>query len=131
MTYNTEQRNLLLAFFKSSPDTMFSASQIAAALEQNKISRSAVYRNLAALEQEGKIRRYTKEQSREAFFQFYDVQSCREHIHMSCTECGKIFHMENKIAQNLIEKLENTEGFEICKEKTTLYGICKECAENK
>lgn len=127
MTYNTEQRNLLLNFLKSKPDTMFSAKQIADSLNHEKISRSAVYRNLADLEAEGKIKRATKEGSRETFYQYYDLQSCKNHIHLSCTQCGKIFHMENDVANQLMTALENTEGFEINKGKTTLYGICKEC----
>ena len=106
---------------------MFSARQIADSLNHEKISRSAVYRNLADLEAEGKIKRATKEGSRETFYQYYDLQSCKNHIHLSCTQCGKIFHMENDVANQLMTALENTEGFEINKGKTTLYGICKEC----
>jgi len=130
MIYNTEQRNLLLSFLQNTPDTMFTAGQIAQALAHSKISRSAVYRNLAALEQEGKIKRCSKENSREAYYQYFDTQACRNHIHLSCTECGKIFHMENQVAQLLIQNLEATEGFEITKEKTTLYGVCKDCTKN-
>ena len=127
MTYNTEQRNLLLNFLSSRPDAMFSARQIADGLLNHKISRSAVYRNLAELEAEGKIKRCTKEGSKESFYQFYDLQSCRNHIHLSCIQCGKIFHMENHVAEKLVNELESTEGFEIKKDKTTLYGLCKEC----
>lgn len=127
MTYKTEQRNLLLNFLQTTPDTMFSAQEIAQALQNKKISRSAVYRNLAELESEGKIKRVTKEGSRQSYYQYYDLQACRNHIHMSCTNCGKIFHMENQLADNLMKTLESSEGFEIDKGKTTLYGLCKEC----
>lgn len=127
MTYNTEQRNLLLNFLQSKADTMFSAKEIADSLQHEKISRSAVYRNLADLEAEGKIKRCTREGSRESLYQYYDLQKCRDHIHLSCTACGRIFHMENTVTQKLMSALEDTEGFEINKGKTTLYGLCKEC----
>lgn len=128
MIYNTEQRNFLLSFLEKNPDTMFSAKQITEALVDKNISRSAVYRNLADLEKDGKIKRCSKAESRETYYQFYDLQSCRNHIHLSCTKCGKIFHMENKVADNLITDVEETEGFEISKGETTLYGVCKDCA---
>lgn len=127
MIYNTEQRNFLLSFLEKNPDKMFSAKQIEAALTDKNISRSAVYRNLADLENDGKIKRCSKSGSRETFFQYYDLQSCRNHIHLSCTKCGKIFHMENKVADNLVTDVEATEGFEISKGETTLFGICKNC----
>lgn len=127
MIYNTEQRNLLLSFLKNNPDKQFSAKEIAIALANENISRSAVYRNLADLEADGRVKRCTKSGSRETFYQYYDLQSCRNHIHLSCIKCGKIFHMENNIADTLIDKVVDQEGFEINKGETTLYGICKTC----
>ena len=129
MVYNTEQRNLLLSFLKDNPDKKFSAKEIEKALAHENISRSAVYRNLADLEADGKVKRYSKTGSRETFFQYYDLQCCRNHIHLSCIKCGKIFHLENQIADNLVNNLADQEGFEINKGETTLYGICKDCKE--
>ncbi len=128
MTYKTEQRNLLLNFLKNSPDVCFTAKQISDALKNENISKSAVYRNLSELEKEEKIKRITKQNSKESFFQFLDTENCRNHIHLSCLNCGKIFHLENSTAQRLILNLEDAQGFEIDKEKSTLYGICKDCA---
>ena len=127
MIYNTEQRNLLLTFLKDNPDKKFSAKEIEQALSDKNISRSAVYRNLADLEADGKIKRHTKSGSRETFFQYCDLQSCRNQIHLSCIKCGKIFHMETQMADTLVTKVESMEGFEINKGETTLYGICKNC----
>lgn len=129
MVYNTEQRNLLLSFLKDNPDKKFSAKEIEKELAHENISRSAVYRNLADLEADGKIKRYSKTGSRETFFQYFDLQCCKNHIHLSCIKCGKIFHMENHIADTLVDKLADQEGFEINKGETTLYGVCKSCNE--
>lgn len=128
MTYSTEQRNILLSFLKSNPDTQFSVKQIESALSHNSISRSAVYRNLAELENLGNIRRCTKQGSRETFYQYYDPENCKNHIHLSCTQCGKMFHLETKAAESLVSDIEKTEGFEINKSETTLFGICKDCS---
>ncbi|MBR0486378.1 MAG: transcriptional repressor [Treponema sp.] len=127
MTYSTEQRNILLTFLQTNPDTVFSAKQIAQSLADKNISRSAVYRNLAQLESEQKIKRVVKNGSHEAYYQFYDITACRNHIHLSCTKCGKIFHMEGNDADRLSQMLNGNEGFELNKSETVIYGLCKEC----
>ncbi len=127
MTYSTEQRNILLTYLQTNPDTVFSAKQIAQSLADKNISRSAVYRNLAQLESEQKIKRVVKNGSRETYYQFYDTTACRNHIHLSCTKCGKIFHMEGNDADRLSQMLNGNEGFELNKSETVIYGLCKEC----
>lgn len=128
MTYNTEQRNILLSFLEQNPDKMFSARQIESELENKNISRSAVYRNLAELKNDGKIKICSKNGGRQTFYQFYDIQSCKNHIHLSCTKCGAIFHMKNQLADSFIEELKKTEDFLVFKGDTTLYGICNKCS---
>ncbi len=131
MIYSTEQRNILLSFLSENPDKIFSVKQIESGLAGKGISKSAIYRNLAELESEEKIRRCSKSGSREMFYQFYDCQVCRSHIHLSCSKCGRIFHMEDENAKRLILVLEQTEGFEINKGESTLIGICKKCVALK
>ena len=59
--YITKQRRILLTFLEDHPDESLSAADIAKALADRSISVSAVYRNLAALEEEGRIRRFPRE----------------------------------------------------------------------
>lgn len=127
MTYNTEQRSALLSFLNENPDKTFSAKEIAQALAGKNISKSSVYRNLAELESEQKIKRVTKAGSKESFYQFYDNSECKNHIHLSCIKCGKIFHLESAQTEKLVSEVEATDGFEISRGETTLYGTCKEC----
>ena len=54
--YNTKQRRALLAFLEEHPDELLTARQMADALAEKQISLSAVYRNLAQLEAEEKVR---------------------------------------------------------------------------
>ena len=58
--YNTKQRRALLAFLEEHPDELLTARQMADALAEKQISLSAVYRNLAQLEAEEKVRRSAK-----------------------------------------------------------------------
>lgn len=130
MTYNTEQRTALLSFLTENPDKTFSAKQIAEALAGKNISKSSVYRNIAELESEQKIKRVTKAGCHESFYQFCDNSACKNHIHLSCTKCGKIFHMESKQTERLVSDVEAADGFEINRAETTLYGLCRDCGKN-
>lgn len=126
--YKTEQRKQLYAFLAKHPDEPYSAGEIAAALStQSSISLSAVYRNLAVMADKGQIRRFIKEGSREALYQFIHGESCQNSIHLTCTECGQTFHMSKPVADFMQDGLSKKDGFQIDKGRTVLYGVCKHC----
>jgi Fur family ferric uptake transcriptional regulator len=126
--YITKQRTVLTDYLSAHADEQLSPKQIADALKEYEISLSAVYRNLSALEADGKVRRCTKYGLRETFFQYTDTDKCRDHIHLSCKKCGKTCHITSD-ASVLINSIEQTENFTIDKTDTVLYGICKDCKE--
>lgn len=126
--YMTKQRKLLVEYLSSHTDESISASRIAEALS-DKISKSAVYRNLTDMESEGKLRRIAAKGSREVIYQYVDEEKCHDCLHLSCKKCGKTYHMQVPTAESLIENVQKNESFEIDKEKTVLYGICKDCKE--
>ena len=87
-SYSTQQRRALLAYLSRHPDELLSARQIADALADEKISLSAVYRNLAQLETEEKVRRSSKSGTRGVYYQYLDAESCKGALHMRCVKCG-------------------------------------------
>jgi Fur family ferric uptake transcriptional regulator len=122
----TKQRKILTEYLSSRTDESISANQIAEALA-DKISKSAVYRNLADMEAEGKLRRVATKGSREIIYQYVDEEKCHDCLHLSCKNCGKTYHMENTAAEKIINSVMKNEDFDIDKERTVLYGICKDC----
>jgi Fur family ferric uptake transcriptional regulator len=118
---------VLLDFLQSHGDEVFSADQIAESLNGENISISAIYRNLAALESEGKIQRTTKGGSRKVFYRFKAADECREHIHLSCSKCGRTYHMPLPATNTLIDDVKKNSGFEIDRTETVLYGVCGDC----
>ena len=122
-TYATEQRKVLMLFLQCNPDKQFSAKEIADALEEGGISRSAVYRNLSFLEKEGLVSRTVKAGCRESLYQFVGADACRSCLHLTCVKCGSICHM--KAAE--VEALLPENGFKLDRKKTVLYGVCREC----
>ena len=129
--YQTKQRKLLLAFLASHVDETFSARQIAQALEKEKISISAVYRNLAELETERKVRRMVNGAGREISYQFTDTDACKGCLHLSCKQCGRMFHMDTADADALVRQIAKQEQFAIDRTETVLYGICGACQEQE
>lgn len=128
--YNTEQRKLLQNLFESHPHEMFSAGQISEMLNDKGISQSAVYRNLSMLEENGLLRRCSKQGSREILYQYTGKEQCRGHIHLSCKKCGKTVHMDSADSALIIDNAKNHENFLIDQLDTVLYGVCKGC-QNK
>ena len=125
--YLTKQRKILLSFLEDHPDESLSAADIARALPDQSVSVSAVYRNLAALEEEGKVRRVTRSGSRETLYQYTDTEGCREHLHLLCKSCGATYHMDQTDAALLIDLLARREQFAVDTAETVLYGTCEAC----
>ena len=127
MTYKTKQRQALLDNLEQHTHEELSAGEIAETLAQQDISRSAVYRNLATLEQEGALRRSTRAGSRETVYQYSGSEACRACLHLSCTKCGRTFHMNHLSAEDLIRNVDLAEGFAVDRAETVLYGVCSDC----
>ena len=125
--YMTRQRRALLTWFRERPDELFTAQEIAEAMQAEAISLSAVYRNLADLELEGQVRRSSKGGEREIRYQFMAAESCKGCLHLCCTQCGRTFHMESAAADALWESVEKTEHFALDCTETVLYGLCGTC----
>ena len=127
--YNTKQRRALLAFLGEHPDKLLTARQMADALAEKQISLSAVYRNLAQLEAEEKVRRSSKSGTREVYYQYLDAENCKGALHMSCVKCGRTFHMASGNAVLFAKHLAQSEQFTLDAADTILYGTCSDCKE--
>ena len=125
--YSTRQRKALLTFLHTHPDESFSARQIADALDAQGVSLSAVYRNLTALESQGMIRRAPKDGGHEILYRFTQADTCRQHLHLSCSRCGKTFHMDVQATNSLVEQVSQSADFQLDRSNTVLYGVCGAC----
>lgn len=131
MSYNTKQREILLDFFNKNHDKSFSAKEIASMLDGMNISVSAVYRNLSELEKNGKVRKTSKNGSRDAYYQYVDCEDCKGHLHLSCTKCGSTTHLDDNQTKILLDVVASNANFNIDKNSTVLYGLCKKCCNIK
>ena len=125
--YTTRQRRLLLEYLQTHADETLSAKQIAADIAQSGVSISAVYRNLAVLEEENKITRISKGGSRTVYYRYTDADACKKHLHLSCFKCGKTYHMDIPATNTLIENVAKETKFQVDSAGTVLYGVCETC----
>ena len=123
----TKQRRVLLDYLEKHADEALPVQEIADALEQESISKSSVYRNLAELENEGAVHRKYRGAGRELLYQYVGAEACKGSIHLSCKQCGRTFHMTVADADQLLRAVANTEGFAVDKGDTVLYGVCEDC----
>ena len=127
MSYKTEQRTRLYELLKANPHKFFSAKDIVEALAPYNISISAVYRNLAVLTEDGVVKKSIRKNGRESIYRYADNDTCRDEIHLTCTNCGKVFHMDHELTKTIQDALDKEDGFQIDKLKTVIFGLCEEC----
>lgn len=130
-TYKTHQKEMVINFLSAHPDTQFTAEEIAENLRRNypdAPGKSTVYRLISKLADDGTLKRTVKENSRRFLFQATN-EACHGHLHLKCTECGKVLHMGHSLSEQLINDILGENDFSVQTDSTTLFGCCKECKE--
>ncbi len=125
--YMTDQRRELLGFLMANPDRSFTAKEIAQAMADRGVSQSAVYRNLAWLESNGKINRSARDGRREIYYSYVAAEQCRGCLHLTCQKCGRTVHMNTVSANRMLNDIAGRDGFSVDMKKTVLYGVCAKC----
>ena len=123
-TYNTKQRSAVLSLFETNADRQFTIDELIESLGEVAPGKSTVYRLVGKLEEEGAIRRFTREGTSKAAYQLSGAACCSEHLHLKCVDCGLLIHLDHE-AQ---DKLTRSTGFVIDDSLSMLYGRCAACA---
>ncbi len=127
-TYHTHQRQSLLNFLKENSDKAFKIEEIVEAMAAESISQSTVYRLMTKLVDDGLVHRTVKGNSRSFIYQFISDEKCENHLHMKCTDCGKVYHLDSGVTSAIQNNIRNNTSFEI-DSHTVLLGKCGECKE--
>ena len=125
-SYRTKQREMVLQFFSAHPGKCFCAKEL---IEQKSIpvGSATLYRTLALLCQEGKLKKYTDVSSNSAFYQYNESDSCHYHFHLKCLRCGRLIHMDCSFMKDMQEHIKTNHGFLVDSGKSVLYGFCQKC----
>ena len=129
--YNTEQKKILISFFQKNNQKAYTIEEIANELQltyqKDAPGKSTVYRLIPHLVEEGLITRLPKAQGRGFIYQSLESEKCHGHLHMKCKRCGKLFHLDDELSEELLHKVRDLCGFSINERDSVLLGNCLGC----
>ena len=74
--------------------------------------------------------KYVADKGEKAVFQYVDEsRHCREHLHLKCVQCGRIYHLDCHFMDEVRAHLMAEHGFTLQCEGSVLYGLCRHCAQ--
>lgn len=125
--YHTRQKDIIMNFFKSHANECFCAKDI---IHNNTISvgEATVYRCLAQLTKENKLKKFISDNNSGAFYQYYSIETCANcHIHLKCLSCGELLHLNCSFMSDIESHMKELHNFSMDSSKTVIYGICDHC----
>ncbi len=103
------------------------AGQLLAELRrEHSVHKTTVYRNLAALEEAGLLRRVPSD-GRSCVYELNCAHTAPVHPHFNCRRCGKVQCLEPVDLSVLWSELASAEGVKPERAELTLVGLCGGC----
>lgn len=130
MSYQTEQKKLVREFLEKNSENSYSIAQLSNELHffNNGLSipgKSSIYRIINSLLETGFVRRFTKAPDKTFYYQATCKHS-EEHLHLVCTKCNKLYHLDKETSKELKNELNRKFSFSL-DSKATLTGKCETC----
>ena len=131
--YNTKTRQLILDYLINNRQHAVSASNILEHLEEQGASPNptTVYRYLDKLAGEQRIMKYVADKGEKAVFQYVDEgRHCREHLHLKCVQCGRIYHLDCHFMDEVRAHLMQSMAL-LCSARAAFCMVCAATAPKK
>ena len=130
--YNTAARSRILGFLMENKDRTVNANDILKVLNDggNEVNITTIYRYLDKLTESGQVMKYVAENGTRAVYQYVEHEHhCEEHLHLQCTKCGAIIHLDCSFMDEIAEQVSLEHGFQIQCRNSIIYGVCRNCFE--
>ena len=132
MTYHTAQKARLFSFLQQHADTAFTAEELCDALAgTGAVGKSTVYRLLPQLVAEGQVKRFSGSGQRRALYQAVGCAHCDAHLHLKCTVCGRILHLDESASDAVLRRVRQSSAFSVDEGQTVLFGKCAACGKRR
>ena len=126
MVYNTEKRTRLIEFLSKNSKNAYTAEEICHNILEDGCGKSTVYRLISRMVDDGILHRISDAKTRRITYQYIGSQDCSEHLHLKCTECGKLIHLDYTTSHILEKRIFKSEGFALdC--GAMIFGKCGGC----
>lgn len=131
--YHTKCKDSIISFIEQRKDTTFTAADVLSFLnEQNlSVNVTTVYRNIEKLTENGVLIKRKSADNESCEYQTATVDSCHNHIHMQCSSCGKLFHLECDFMHDIAKHLNEHHHFALDCTDSMLKGLCEQCLKGK
>lgn len=130
--YITKHNNELINYLEKHKGEHLTISQIFSELlgEGISISYATVYRQVEKLVNEGKVLKYTIDNTSSACFEYIDntADAKSQIYHLKCEKCGKVIHLSCDEISEFENHIAEHHNFTVNPVKTVFYGICGSCS---
>ena len=130
LSYNTKQREAVLAYVISLGNTHVTAAQIVRHFQNAGISvgRTTIYRHLEKLVRDKKLRKYNVDGITGACYQYTDIDPKQQkHLLLKCEDCGGLVLLNCGVLDEIHRHIYKDHTFKVNVEKTVFYGKCQSC----
>lgn len=130
--YTTKSRVQIRRFLAANVGREFEMSELSDFLESQsaKITVTAINRYLKRLIIQGTlIKTVCGPDGRTTFLYVEGLRGCCSHLHLRCSKCDKILHLDCVFMKDVLNHVKEDHGFVINCRGSFLTGLCRECAE--
>ncbi len=130
MEYKTKYRDWMQQFFAEHADEKVRARDIYEKMTADglAVNLTTVYRNLDRLEKENILQGHKSCGDDEKFYQYLQPKlDCGSHLHLLCSRCGRIIHLNCRFMDEISDHLMRDHGFQLDCRQSMLVGLCAEC----
>ncbi|MGF6375915.1 Fur family ferric uptake transcriptional regulator [Clostridiales Family XIII bacterium PM5-7] len=127
-SYKTNNRTKILGFLMENSNRAMSVNDINAHLQEIDcpVNTTTIYRYLDKLEKDNHVIKYG------TAYQYVDEHhGCHEHLHLKCTSCETITHLDCHFMDEIEEHICKDHGFQIQCKESVIYGLCSRCQREK
>lgn len=130
LSYQTKQRTVIFNFLTANAGETYDVDSLYEALvgRGKKVSRTTVYRMLKKLEEEKSIVSFFDASRKRTLFRFNPNSGPDENqIHLQCTACGKVEHLDCSYLSSFEAHLKTEHHFTLSPAKRVFPGTCEDC----
>ncbi len=131
--YNTKQKQIITELLKDNSNRSLTSDEILFMLnKKDNISKATLYRHLDLLVQNYEVRKFYNSKLGRSQYQYADLEStCSSHLHLRCSKCGKLIHLDCDETTKFINHINSNHGFRIDNLNTVINGVCSECQKKE
>ncbi|MCQ2611560.1 MAG: transcriptional repressor [Treponema sp.] len=133
-TYKTRIGEEILRCLEEHKDKALSVQDICEwlAAQNTETNITTVYRQLDKLVDAKQVITHSGSNGKKILFQYIaQNEECLNHLHIQCTGCSKIVHLDCHESSDFTKHIQAEHGITLDFGKTVIYGLCADCAAAK